>query len=342
MAKESELRKLSEDRKATVLDWIDEGTSLREVIQRMDRPEPEGFGIRTNLGSLSRMVALWRSEQLLKARPEEAERARAILRSEEETITFQKATIAVLQQRLFESASSCRDGREQRETLRMYLEHEIKMRKLELAEKKLEESKRQFEFNAARLAMKYWHEFREIDAMEGPDDEGKIWLARDVMFVGPNGENPVKPRNSAANTSGNGRNDKGNPNDKKHLPLTPQESAKVPAPGASAAEPAESETTRGDLQTAKAPADSAAQSGKEVGAKVMHKSSPREAGTVSNVGVKTEEAGKSSGTTCDGKESGEPKVPENAGDATAIGERRPTIGPSPEDEIASGANRPKK
>src|SRR5688572_1021204 len=109
MPKESELRKLSEEQKATVLGWIDEGTTLREIIERMAKPGPEGFGIRTNLGTLSRMAGLWRSEQLLTARPEEAERARALLQSEEESVAFQKATIAVLQQRLFESAMKSRD-----------------------------------------------------------------------------------------------------------------------------------------------------------------------------------------------------------------------------------------
>jgi hypothetical protein len=193
MPKQSELKRLSEQQKATVLGWIDDGVTLREAIEKIAKPQPEGFEIRTNLGTLSRVIGLWRSEQLLKARPEEAERARALLKNDEDSIAFQRATITVLQQRMFESAMKSRDGREQRETLRMLLEHEIKIRKLELAEKKLEESKRQFEFNAARLAMKYWHEFREIDEIAGHDDEEKIWMARDVMFVGPNGENPVRP-----------------------------------------------------------------------------------------------------------------------------------------------------
>lgn len=81
MPKESELRKLSEEQKATVLGWIDDGLTLREIIERMAKPGREGFGIRTNLGTLSRMAGLWRSEQLLKARPEECTCETSIIES---------------------------------------------------------------------------------------------------------------------------------------------------------------------------------------------------------------------------------------------------------------------
>jgi hypothetical protein len=278
----------------TVLGWINDGTTLREIIERMDKPEPEGFGIKTNLGTLSRMVGLWRSEQLLKARPEEAERARALLKSEADSIAFQKATIAVLQQRLFESAVESRDGREQRETLRMLLEHEIKIRKLDLAEKKLEESMRQFEFNAARLAMKYWHEFREIDEMAGPDEEEKIWMARDVMFVGPNGESPVRPRIAGGITNDKGANDKAESSSIGPLPLTPDPNG-FPSPP---------QVGGPNMPFANAKCGPARGEGNRV--EVMHKLSSPEGEKSFNDGVKIEHHGKFSeppkgGTTCGGE-----------------------------------------
>lgn len=298
MPKESELKKLDEEQKATVLGWIDDGRSLREIIERMEKPAPEGFGIKTNLGTLSRMIGLWRSEQLLKARPEEAEQARELLKSEEESIEFRKATIAVLQQRLFESAMKCRDGREQRETLRMLLEHEIKIRKLDLAEKKLEESKRQFEFNAARLALKYWHEFREIDEAQGPDDEEKIWMARDVMFVGPNGESPVRPRIAEGMTNDKGSNDKGNPNVNEETAEQPRIS-RISQIGKGNED--ETKENKNPLTPDPSPTR-----GEGNPAEVMHKSSREEARNDSNEGVKIKQNSKpaepaEAGTTCGGE-----------------------------------------
>ena len=188
MSKESELKRLSEDQKELVLTWVNEGEALRAVVERIAKPEPEGFGVVTNPATLSRFVDVWREEQLLMARPIRVGQAEAFLLKQEEALRFQRATISVLQQRLFESAMECRRQREQRETLRMMLDYEVKMRRLDLAEKKFEEAKRQFEFNAARMTMKYWHQFKDIHERSNIDDEDKIWEARDVVFEGPKGE----------------------------------------------------------------------------------------------------------------------------------------------------------
>lgn len=188
MKKETELKGLTEEQKATVLAWLDAEEPLRSIVEKLAKAEPEGFGVVTNIATLSRMAALWREERLLSGRPEQAERARALMVREEESVEFQRATISVLQRRLFESAIDCHRQREQRETLRMMLDFQLRVRRLDLAERRLAHSKRVFEFNAARTALKHWNEFKGINAVKGADDEEKIWMARDVVFVGPEGE----------------------------------------------------------------------------------------------------------------------------------------------------------
>src|SRR5688572_29736147 len=70
----SELKNLTSEQVAMVMEWM-EAMTLKVVVQKIAKPAPEGFGIRTSDSALSRLARRVQREELLKFRSEDAKDA---------------------------------------------------------------------------------------------------------------------------------------------------------------------------------------------------------------------------------------------------------------------------
>src|SRR4051812_20071494 len=103
MNNHSELKSLSAEQVGQVLEWMGR-MKLEEVVAKLAKPEPEGFGIRTSDSALSRLGKRAQRAECLVARAELAEEARGFVAGEMSEVDFGKASLAVLKQRLFETS----------------------------------------------------------------------------------------------------------------------------------------------------------------------------------------------------------------------------------------------
>jgi hypothetical protein len=197
MRKDAVLSKLTEAQQADLFDWLCTET-FEAVRARVAKAPPDGFGIKTHVNSLARF---FRARQLEVQTADFAEAAAAPEASAAPSIEAAvKASNRAFVHATFVLAHSPLNPANYRALSRVLQRNEINAVKREflevarqhvaLAREKLNLERRQFEYNAARVALSLLPELIAIDQMTDIDDEEKIWRVRDRVF-GLSGPGPA-------------------------------------------------------------------------------------------------------------------------------------------------------
>ena len=177
----SPLANLSTEQQEQLLAWL-ELHPMREVLEKVAAPAPDGFGIKTHPTTLRRFFARHRATV-----PEEnSELANDLLKSIETSSKFDSATAHSVRHIAFELSNSPGINSKLFKALSRWV---LKMRDQEhaeqhlaLARERLALERARFEFNAAREALNHHTQLGQILADPHADDEAKIHAARERIF----------------------------------------------------------------------------------------------------------------------------------------------------------------
>jgi len=177
----SALAGLTETQQATLFRWL-ELMPPDQVLERIAKPPPEGFGIETHRNTLRRFHIKYES-----ALHDDGELAAEILAQPQTVLAG--ATTARVEKLAFRLATSPGEKLSQFKALARWVlklkEHGQKADLLALMNRRLELDVEKFRFNAARSALIHFVELKEIAQNQEMDDEDKVRAARKKMFGEP-------------------------------------------------------------------------------------------------------------------------------------------------------------
>ena len=177
----SPLADLSTEQQEQLLAWL-ELHPMREVLEKVAAPAPDGFGIKTYPTTLRRFVARHRAT----TSNENSELATELLKSLERSTNIDSATSHSVRQIAFELSNSPGISAKQFKTLSRWVlkvrDQEQAEQHLALARERLALERAKFEFNAAREALNHHASLGNIMADTTRDDEAKIQAAREMIF----------------------------------------------------------------------------------------------------------------------------------------------------------------
>jgi hypothetical protein len=178
----SPLAELSKEDHATLITWL-ERNPVKDVINMVARPKPEGFGIKTHITTLRRFYARYEQQQ----RQEDYELAKELSKTPPlEAAAIREATIVTLQKRAFDMAITPNAKLGQFKALTKWCtklcDHEHRAEMINITKEKLALDRTKFEFNAARAALLHFKPLQKIAEDKSLDDESKIRAAREAMF----------------------------------------------------------------------------------------------------------------------------------------------------------------
>ena len=178
---------LTEEQQAQVYDWL-LTIGYDETINRLAKPAPDGFGIKTFRQSLHRFFQRY-SEQL---KAEHVETAAALTASDQQGATLRGGAQEALTHTAFQLATSPMDIHGFKELGRWMAKQKseqhqsayvrIAEQHVALARERLALERAKFEFNAAREALNHHSQLGQVLADPHADDEAKIQAARERIF----------------------------------------------------------------------------------------------------------------------------------------------------------------
>ena len=179
--KPSPLTALTDDQQQQLISWMD-SFPPSEVIERVRRDPPDGFGIVTYDTSLRRFYA----RHKLASRGETISIAHEFNAQQFDEQPLDDATASATRQLAFEIANSPKIGLKQFKPLsRWVLKHrelEQRDREIQLVAQRLELDTERFRFNAARQALIHYAELAAIAKNHDKDNEDKIRAVADLLF----------------------------------------------------------------------------------------------------------------------------------------------------------------
>jgi hypothetical protein len=177
----SPLANLSIEQKEQLLAWL-ELYAMREVLEKVAAPAPDGFGIKTYPTTLRRFFARHRVTEP----NENSELANHLLKTVDTSSNVDSATAHSVRQIAFELSNSPGITAKQFKTLSRWVlrmrDQEHADQHLALARERLALERAKFEFNAAREALNHHTQLGQILADPHADDEAKIQAARERIF----------------------------------------------------------------------------------------------------------------------------------------------------------------
>jgi hypothetical protein len=169
---------LNNDQQDQLLTWL-ELYPIKEVLEMVAAPPPEGFGIKTHITSLRR----FQQQAQLNGKEDDLRMARrAQLTGEELDIMRRAASSALVQQAFHFTSSKTNDSKNiaaAAKWLALLHQQELRMRELALSEARLELERKRIELNLALRESKSRTQFQEE----------KIRAAREAFTCG----NPKTP-----------------------------------------------------------------------------------------------------------------------------------------------------
>ena len=161
--------------------WL-ETEPYRTVLERIAAPRPEGFGLHTHLTTLCRYYARHQKTE----EPEITEIVGDLAATELNPTDLDRVTAASVRRSALQLAASPQLDPKKFKALANWVlklrEQEQHDRALDLAEKRYQLAKAEFEFNAAREALNHAVDLNEIIDTKTIDDEEKINRARRRLF----------------------------------------------------------------------------------------------------------------------------------------------------------------
>jgi hypothetical protein len=178
----SPLANLCEKDQNELITWL-ESYKVKDVVERVAKPRPEGFGIKTHITSLRRFWARY----LHKQKSEDASLvAEIIATSPEEDKKLRKATIATMQKAAFDLANSPNCKLSEFKAVAKWCvkvsDQDQRQQVIEIAKQKLSLDRTKFEYNVARAALRRCKPLQAIAENQSLDDEAKILAARRELF----------------------------------------------------------------------------------------------------------------------------------------------------------------
>ena len=178
----SPLSKLTEEDQEKLVLWV-ETLKMKDLLQMVAKPAPEGFGIVTHINTLRRFYVRYRNQHS----DEDRDLAREISASGVEPADdYKKATLTTLQKMAFDISNSPDTKLSHFKALTRWAaklsDQEQKMEALALMKQKLTLDIQKFQFNAARAALLHFKPLQRIAEDSQMDDEDKIRAARKQMF----------------------------------------------------------------------------------------------------------------------------------------------------------------
>jgi hypothetical protein len=190
MRKDCSLSNLTEEQLADLFDWLSTG-ALDAVKQRVAKPPPDGFGIKTHTTTLARFYRQRHSEirnrdlaEALASAPT-VEKCKPFIDSARRnhahaTFTLTNTPLSATNYRAVSTTLFQHDDLELR---RGFLE--VARENVAISRERLEFDRTQFEYNAARAALSLHVELAAIHSLTDIDDEEKIWRVRQRLFGTP-------------------------------------------------------------------------------------------------------------------------------------------------------------
>ncbi|HEX7861120.1 MAG TPA: hypothetical protein VF773_12375 [Verrucomicrobiae bacterium] len=177
----SPLSDLSNEQQDQLLAWL-ELFPIKQVLEKVAAPAPEGFGIKTYPTTLRRFYARRRAGNSR----EDSQLATELVDTTDPAPQVDSAIALGVRQIAFELSNSPRIGPKQFKALSRWV---LKLRDQEHAEKefalareRLALDRERFQFNAARQALLHHDKLGEIMKDDNTDDEDKINAARRALF----------------------------------------------------------------------------------------------------------------------------------------------------------------
>ena len=177
----SPLSNLSKEQQDQLLAWL-ELLPMRQVLEKVAAPPPEGFGIQTYPTTLRRFYARHRAT----SESENSALAAELIQATTADSPVDSAIAFGVRQIAFELSNSPRIGSKQFKALSRWV---LKLRDLQHADKHLDLARERlaldrarFQFNAARQALLHHDKLGEIIRDDTTDDEDKINAARRALF----------------------------------------------------------------------------------------------------------------------------------------------------------------
>jgi hypothetical protein len=185
----SVLKNLTDDQLNQLYDWIASGDTYRDVQKRLALPPPDGFGISVQLNTLWNFYTSERrrrhAEHLAETRFNDLADSNPDQLLQNVKIELAHACYDLACQTDTGSISSLSRITHRLELLR------LEQQRLALEREFLAEKKRQFNFNAARVAAHHAAKIHKVIETKGPDNEDKIWMVSDIVFGPPPQSSPA-------------------------------------------------------------------------------------------------------------------------------------------------------
>ncbi|HYE31374.1 MAG TPA: hypothetical protein VEH27_08105 [Methylomirabilota bacterium] len=189
------LNALTPAQQQILFDWL-ETHSVKQVLEMVAAPPPEGFGLKTHITTLRRfhLRARWRFQSQLTEDISDLPPSHKPGLNNSDQLTLHKLREATLHNAMLHQSDPATVATLGRWMLRLK-EAEYRKEELELLRARLALETRKFEFNAARQAIIHQQEIATICSNTSTDNEDKIWAAREKIF-GPRSdliEPPPRP-----------------------------------------------------------------------------------------------------------------------------------------------------
>lgn len=220
MRKDCSLSKLNDEQQADLFDWLSTD-SLESVKQRVAKPVPDGFGIKTHTTSLGRFYRQRHAD--LRQRDLAETIALASANAHEDGKAFIESARRNHAHATFALANAPVTASGYRAVANTLFQHdeiglrrgflEVARQNVAISRERLEFDRTQFEYNAARAALALHAELAAIHGLADIDDEEKIWRVRRRLFGAsaepPNGSpsdsKPADPSPASEVTRGGGQ-----------------------------------------------------------------------------------------------------------------------------------------
>jgi hypothetical protein len=137
--------------------------------------KPKGLGIKSSLGPLSRFAQKWRQAELVGSCRQETKEAREVVEASGDGAPFEAAALAAWRQKIYRRVMVGK-GKELA-LLRLLLNQEARVKRLELAAKQHALAERRFELMRKQIGIE-----KESESDEGLSETEKVRKAREKMF----------------------------------------------------------------------------------------------------------------------------------------------------------------
>jgi hypothetical protein len=188
----STIDSLPPEAQAQIIAWL-ELESRSKVAERIAKPPPEGFGIRTHATTLARFF----TRHQLKERQADLELAKSV--APNSTDPVDAATQSLLRDWAFNMATNPERDVEDFKALSRWLlrrtEKEQRDRQLDILQERLSFDRERYEFDTARTVLLHQMALAKIASDNTLDDEQKIDQARSLIFNRPISELPPRMPN---------------------------------------------------------------------------------------------------------------------------------------------------